>query len=83
MEDPAQKEPLSLLEMPNGARELEKVAEKQAKRGIDHQHIYGTAGSKRFTFSVSKTDDETKSLRLINNQTLATSAMIKTQRFSC
>jgi hypothetical protein len=62
----AKEEPIILLEIANRVGELEKVAAKQAKGGIDLQYTCGTAGSKRSTFGVLKTDIDTKALRLIN-----------------
>ena len=76
----AKDEPVILLEIANRLGEPEKIPAKQAKGGIDLQYTCGTAGLKRSIFSVLKTDIDTKALRLTKKQTLATSAIIKTQR---
>jgi len=66
MKATATEEPVIVVEMTNRVGELEKVAAKLAKGGIDLQYTYGTAGSKRSTFCVLKTDNDTKAIKVIN-----------------
>jgi hypothetical protein len=73
----AKDEPVILLEIANRLGEPEKIPAKQAKGGIDLQNTCGTAGLNRSTFSVFKTDIDTKALRLTKKQTLATSSKRK------
>jgi hypothetical protein len=66
MKTTATEEPVIVVEMTNRVGELEKVAAKLAKGDIDLQYTYGTAGSKRSTFCVLKTDNDTKAIKIIN-----------------
>ena len=62
----AEYEPVVMVEMPNKVGELEKVSAILAEADIDIQYTYGTAGSKRSTFCVFKTDQDAKAIRVIN-----------------
>ncbi|MCK4389348.1 MAG: hypothetical protein KAV83_03815 [Desulfobacterales bacterium] len=66
MDMAAEYEPVVAVEMPNKVGELEKVSTILAEAGIDIQYVYGTAGSKRSTFCIFKTDKDTKALKVIN-----------------
>jgi hypothetical protein len=66
MKTTAKEEPVILSEIANRVGEPEKVAVKQAKGGIELQYTYVTAGSKRSTFSVLKTDIDTTAIKIIN-----------------
>ena len=62
----AEYEPVIAVEMPNKAGEIKKVAAKLADAGIDIEYTYGTAGSKRSTFCVIKTNKDAKAIKVIN-----------------
>lgn len=62
----AKEEPVIVVEMPNQVGEIEKVSAMLSEAGIDIQYMYGTAGSKRSTFCVVKTDKDAKAIRVIN-----------------
>lgn len=62
----AKEEPVIIVEMPNQVGEIEKVSAMLSEAGIDIQYMYGTAGSKRSTFCVVKTDKDAKAIRVIN-----------------
>jgi len=62
----AKDEPVIVVEMPNRVGEMEKVSAMLSEAGIDIQYVYGTAGSKRSTFCVFKTDKDAKAIRVIN-----------------
>ncbi|OEU53262.1 MAG: hypothetical protein BA872_07880 [Desulfobacterales bacterium C00003060] len=66
MDIQAEYEPVVVVDMPNKAGELEKVSALLSEAGIDIHYIYGTAGAKRSTFCVFKTNKDTKVLKLIN-----------------
>jgi len=66
MDMQAKYEPVVVIEMPNKVGELEKVSAILAEAGIDIHYIYGTAGAKRSTFCVLKTDKDTKAVKVIN-----------------
>lgn len=59
-------EPVIVVEMLNRVGELEKVSARLAEAGIDIEYTYGTAGAKRSTFCVFKTDKDTKAIKVIN-----------------
>lgn len=62
----AKEEPVIIVEMPNKVGEIEKVSAMMSEAGIDIQYMYGTAGSKRSTFCVVKTDKDVKAIKAIN-----------------
>ncbi len=62
----AKEEPVIIVEMPNKVGEIEKVSAMMSEAGIDIQYMYGTAGSKRSTFCVVKTDKDAKAIKVIN-----------------
>jgi hypothetical protein len=62
----AKEEPVILVEMPNKVGEIEKVSAMMSEAGIDIKYMYGTAGSKRSTFCVVKTDKDAKAIKVIN-----------------
>ena len=62
----AKEEPVIVVEMPNQVGEIEKVSAMLSEAGIDIQYMYGTAGSKRSTFCVVKTDKDAKAIKVIN-----------------
>jgi len=66
MKTTAKEEPVIIVEMTNRVGELEKVAVRLAEGGMDLQYTYGTAGSKRSTFCVLKTDNDAKAIKIIN-----------------
>lgn len=59
-------ESVVIVEMPNRAGEMQKVASKISAAGVDIIYAYGTAGSGRSTFCVFKTNKDAKAIRAIN-----------------
>ena len=57
-----------LVEMPDKAGELKKVADKVAAAGIDVHYMYATAGSKTRTICVLCTDNDKKTIAAINKR---------------
>jgi hypothetical protein len=62
----AKEEPVIVVEMSNKVGEIEKVSAVVSEAGIDIQYAYGTAGSKRSSFCVVKTDKDAKAIKVIN-----------------
>jgi hypothetical protein len=62
----AKEEPVIVVEMSNKVGEIEKVSTVLSEAGIDIQYAYGTAGSKRSSFCVVKTDKDAKAIKVIN-----------------
>ncbi len=56
------------VEMPNRPGELEKVATKISEAGININYVYGTAGGTRSAVCILKTEDNKKTVRLINKK---------------
>lgn len=56
-----------IVEMPNKAGELLKVAEKITDAGININYMYGTTGTGRVSVCVFKTSDDRKAIRVINS----------------
>ncbi len=56
------------VEMPNRAGELEKVAKRISEAGININYVYGTAGGVKSAICILKTEDNKKTVRLINKK---------------
>ena len=54
-----------LLEMTNKPGILQKITDKISAAGIDIHYIYGSAGGKRTSFCVIKTENDKKAMKLI------------------
>ncbi len=61
-----EEEGVVVVEMPNKAGELQKVAKRIADAGINIDYMYGTAATGRSSTCVFKTSDDTKAIRVIN-----------------
>jgi len=61
-----EEEEVVVVEMPNKAGELQKVAKKIADAGINIDYMYGTAAAGKSSTCVFKTSDDKKAIRAIN-----------------
>ena len=61
-------EDVVLVEMPNKPGQMQKVAKKLSDNGIDILFTYGSAGTGRATFCVLKTDNDKKTMKLIQGK---------------
>lgn len=61
-----EEEEVVVVEMPNKAEELQKVAKKIADAGINIDYMYGTAAAGKSSTCVFKTSDDKKAIRAIN-----------------
>ncbi len=61
-----EEEEMVVVEMPNKAGELQKVAKKIADAGINIDYMYGTAAAGKSSTCVFKTSDDKKAIRAIN-----------------
>lgn len=61
-----EEEDVVVVEMPNKAGELQKVAKRVADGGINIDYMYGTAAIGRSSTCVFKTSDDKKAIKVIN-----------------
>ena len=57
---------VAVVEMPNKAGELQKVAKKIADAGIDIEYMYAAAGTGKTAICIFKTADDQKAVKVIN-----------------